>query len=370
MKTVCQKDHCCGCKVCADACKQKAITVLDHIDAMNAVIDLEKCNSCGRCIKLCPNLAPTEKRVTISWQQGWAVSAVDRMESSSGGFATAIAKSFVRNGGIVCSCSFREGQFRFSFAEKEEEVKQFQGSKYVKSDPQGCYEEAMNYIKIGKELLFIGLPCQVAAMRNYVGREYEDRLYTVDLICHGTPSAKMLQRYLSGKQFDLAAMHDISFRHNNKFGIMQHGNPIVHGWLGDNYISSFLEGLTYTENCYSCQYATRMRVSDLTLGDSWGSEFAQDEVEKGISLALCQTEKGEKLLSQGDLALFKVDYEKAVQSNAQLQHPSKKPDNRDRFLQDIKRDVPFDRAYAYLYPKHYLKQKIKQVILHCKGKHK
>ena len=40
--------------------------------------------------------------------------------------------------------------------------------------------------------------------------------------------------------------------------------------------------IDYTENCYSCRYASQSRVSDISLGDSWGSELSEEEKKKGI----------------------------------------------------------------------------------------
>lgn len=57
------------------------------------------------------------------------------MRSSSGGVAAAIERAFIKNGGIVCSCTFNFGKFEFDFAESEDEVSKFTGSKYVKSNP-------------------------------------------------------------------------------------------------------------------------------------------------------------------------------------------------------------------------------------------
>ena len=43
-------------------------------------------------------------------------------------------------------------------------------------------------------MLFIGLPCQVAALNNYI--KDKKNLYTVDLICHGSPSPIILEKYI------------------------------------------------------------------------------------------------------------------------------------------------------------------------------
>ena len=63
-----------------------------------------------------------------------------------------------------------------------------------------------------------------------------------------------------------------------------------------------------------------MRVSDITLGDSWGSNLDIQEQRKGISLILNQTQKGKELLEQSELELMDVELNRAIEHNHQLRH--------------------------------------------------
>lgn len=87
--------------------------------------------------------------------------------SSSGGVALAIISSFIQNGGYVASCLFKDGEFIFELTNDLEMSKKFAGSKYVKSNPNGIYLKIKERLKTDK-VLFIGLPCQVAAVNNYI----------------------------------------------------------------------------------------------------------------------------------------------------------------------------------------------------------
>ena len=231
----------------------------------------------------------------LSWHQGWTTKKSERKKSSSGGFATALSKAFVKNGGIVCSCTFLEGDFVFKAVSTEEEVECFRGSKYVKSNPKGIYRKVKKLLQEKNKVLFIGLPCQIAAVKNFVGEQNKDNLYTVDLICHGTPSVKILEKYMSQYGVSLSEIKDISFRTKNAFILKKDGKPITGHHIQDRYTMSFLSSLNYTENCYYCRYATDKRVGDITIGDAWGSDL-KEEIDNGISLIMCQTEKGEELL--------------------------------------------------------------------------
>ena len=196
MKTVCTKDNCTGCMACVESCPKNAIKIVDELDSYNAIINEEQCVNCDLCRKVCQNNRNVKFTQPIMWKQGWARDTLVRSSSSSGGVAQAIERAFVRTGGIVCSCAFEKGTFGFMFAESEKEVEKFKGSKYVKSNPSGIYKKIKEYLIAGRKVLFVGLPCQVEAVKCYVGEKLDNSLYTVDLICHGSPSPKVLDNLL------------------------------------------------------------------------------------------------------------------------------------------------------------------------------
>lgn len=363
MNTVCERDMCAGCMACIDICPRKAITIIDSLSAYNAEIDSENCINCNACHKICQVNQKPSFRAPIKWNQGWAANASIRKASSSGGAAVAIERAFINAGGIVYSCSFNEGEFVFKKAESDEEVKQFAGSKYVKSNPQGVYKEIKKLLQEQKQILLVGLPCQIAAARNICGNV--DNLITVDLICHGSPSPKLITLFLKEYGYDIDRIGKISFRTKTRWHLKPEEKELTKPFISDYYTSAFLNGTIYTENCYSCSYAQLNRVSDITLGDSWGSELSAEEQKKGISLILMQTEKGIKLVEESDLLLFDVDIERAIAYNHQLKHPSIAPLQRNRFFELISKKG-FKKAYETCYPKQHYKDLIKKVLYSLK----
>lgn len=357
MNTVCESGKCTGCMECIDICTQNAIQVVDSWTAYDAIIDSEKCIKCNACYKACQNNNKVILNKSIYWKQGWARDDDVRMKSSSGGIATAIEQAFVKNGGIVCSCVFHFGKFEFDFAKTEKGVNKFAGSKYVKSNPQGIYKEILKKLKMGERVLFVGLPCQVVAVKQYT--QNHQNLYTIDLICHGTPSPKVLESFLKDYGLALTEIDGIKFRVKNTFRLEQDEKGFTVPIITDNYLMAFLNSLSYTENCYQCNYARIERAGDITLGDSWGSELERDIQDKGLSLILCQNEKGKELIKQADLHLVDVNLERAIENNHQLYQPSQKPKQRVLFFNELKKGHKFKRAVRKCYPKKYLKNYVK-----------
>jgi len=363
MKTVCQENMCTGCYACMDACSKKAITIVDKLEALNAFVDEDKCVNCGICESVCQNNVKAELQSPLQWYQGWARDEIVRRNSSSGGFATAIEKAFVRSGGKVCSCVFEDGKFTFRIVDNELEVERFTGSKYVKSNLSGVYEKIRAELMRGEKLLFVGLPCQVAALKLFLKNKYSDNLYTIDLICHGTPSSQILETFLNQYDESLGRLKDIKFRTKSEFLIGQKFKYIVTKGVWDSYTMAFLGTVPYTESCYNCHYATTKRISDITLGDSWGSNLDKTEIGKGISLALVQTSRGEELLKNSKLHLESVDIDCAVEHNHQLQHPARVPNGRSDFFKGIERGKNFNRLVFKIFPKTYIKQFLKFILI-------
>ena len=364
MPTVCKNNECAGCMACVEICPKKAIAIDDKIYAYNAQIDDNKCIKCDLCHKVCPNNTnPGCFKAPIKWFQGWSAREDIRKNGSSGGLASELASTIVESGGCVCSCTFQDGEFRFSMEAEGSKLEKFAGSKYIKSNPTGIYKKILEQLKQNRTVLFIGLPCQVAALKNFVNPRLQEKLYTVDLICHGTPSPYFLSQFLKQYGVDLHDLEDIRFRVKDCFQVTERYKGIVTTGVRDRYTTAFLNGLFYTDNCYSCKYARKERVSDITLGDSWGSELLSEEMRKGISLILCQTEKGKELLSRSKIVTKSVDIDNAIAHNHQLNIPSKKPKNRDKFFNMIENGSPFNYAVFKCFPQECIKQEVKEALI-------
>lgn len=116
--------------------------------------------------------------------------------SSSGALFPVLAAEIIRKGGLVFGAAF-DGQFHVvhTAAESFEELSALCSSKYVQSRISAdCYSQVKNALSDGRWVYFSGVPCQVAALKSYLGRDYET-LITQDTACHSVPSPMVWKNY-------------------------------------------------------------------------------------------------------------------------------------------------------------------------------
>jgi coenzyme F420-reducing hydrogenase beta subunit len=230
-------------------------------------------------------------------------------------------------------------------------------SKYVQSNCKGIYKEVKKKLDDGIHVLFTGTPCQLAALKKYLGRDY-DNLFLVDLICHGVPGESILDKYLkelSNKKNTKAVK--VTFRHKKKdlYGEIHskficvefdNGDIIEEEAKINPYLRGFHAGLFYRESCYECKFANNNRLGDITIGDYWRiQELNPDYVDySGVSCMLINSEKGSNLLDKmGDCKQFETEVEALYRRNGQMISPSKKHPSRDLFY--LKKDhESFDKV--------------------------
>ena len=135
-----------------------------------------------------------------------------RLASSSGGVFTLLAEKIIDRGGVVFGARFNENwEVIHDCTETKEGLAAFRGSKYVQSCIGNCYSKAKQYIHDGRQVMFSGTPCQIAGLKRFLGKDY-DNLLTVDVVCHGVPSPKAWRLYLRDIVSDKQWINSISFR--------------------------------------------------------------------------------------------------------------------------------------------------------------
>lgn len=376
------KKDCCGCGACVNVCPKQAISMIhDEFGFRFPAIDESKCVGCGKCEKVCAyqNSITGNKILEI-----YACATKDKkllFSAASGGVFAQIAKCFLEDAGVVYGAALIDNgglQTQHIRVSKIEELFVLLGSKYVQSDMGNMYQAIKQDLTDGKQVLFSGTPCQVASVRKYLGKDY-DNLFLLDIICHGVPSQMFFSDYLKqlGKKHN-GAITEFSFRNKSK-GQGATSAYKVKSQKGEkeyicngkvmSYSSLFLKSYTYRENCYSCPYAKPERMGDLTMGDFWGFHQEHPEVvaldnEKGISCVLVNTQKGKQIFDKysSQFETIQSSFEKVDAHNDQLHEPSRKPEKRETVLA-LYRDGGYEAVEKY-YQEKFRKDRIKQTIIY------
>lgn len=356
---ICKRDQCTGCFACVNICPKHCITMAeDEYGFIYPQIDEERCIHCDACKRVCLNHREISYHGTLHTYAAWARSSEDRQSSSSGGAASVFAQWVLDQGGVVFGAVW-DGNNEACHAciTKKRDVVRLKGSKYVHSYINDTFTQCKRYLLKGSVVLFIGTPCQIEGLKGFLGYKEFTNLYLVDIVCHGVPSHKMLQQHLQrilGK--DGNKVYQISFRNKTRFQFtVADSQKMIYKMKSsyDEYLRSFLEGITYRSNCYTCKFARPERVSDITLGDFWGIDKTLFEAEegKGISCVLVHTEKGQQLFEQvkDKLEVTERSTDEAVRGNGQLKKPVCRNEKREKILAQMRQGTHFDDAVQAVY---------------------
>ena len=345
---ICDELSCTGCLACADTCKMQAISVKKNRQGFSyPVIDDSVCVHCGKCVSVCPVNVQKKNKATTTPFACWDKDDKERKSATSGGFFTCLAKKFVEDGGVAYGAAYDSSmKVVHKRITSLNEVTQMRGSKYVQSDTSQIYKKVKADLSIGKKVLFSGTPCQVAALKNYLGKDYEN-LLLIDIMCHGVPSPLIYDDYrkwLENKQ--KSKVRKLDFRYKKPgwtvFSMkadFENGKSYVSSKYEDPYHCFFSLGggdLTLRQSCFKCHFTSPERVGDITLADFWqyrAQTYSSRGSEKGVSLVLINTELGKRYFESVADKIKKEEHtwEEAYISNLQLTKPNTVPTDYKNF---------------------------------------
>ena len=324
---------CFGCNTCRDVCPTSAINMVEDKEGFSyPVIDEEKCIHCNLCRKVCPygKYRLKEEKTEAFPKVYAAMHKNDEVleESTSGGMFTPMYKNMIARGGRVVGVRYTEDMdVIYDIAQTEEECKKFRGSKYVAADVKDVKPRVKKLLDEGIPVLFTGNPCQIAGLKNYLRKDY-DNLYTVEIICHGTPSPKVFRLYIEYLE-ELYKSKVIDFEFRNKLRgwstpyicvKFESGEVLLEQANRNNFNRAFLSNNIQRPVCYNCEFASlKLGVGDITIGDYWGIEKEHPEMfdQKGVSMIKINNDHGLKFFNEfeSQFNLIPSTYEKAYGAN-------------------------------------------------------
>lgn len=347
-----KKQECTGCRLCGDCCPKNAIFFQEDQEGFfYPIVNEDICINCGLCTKMCPTLHVEKyERGKYSYAV-YANEKIKREAGSSGGFFGLLAERVLNEGGRVWGAAFGDGlKLVHKKADNQNELLPLLKSKYIQSDLTGVYAQIKKDVREGVKTLFCGSPCQVNALKNYIGN-HSDNLVTVDFVCHGVPNQRLFDKSIRWYEEKHKVKVDYfqfrykgkSVKHPQAFALHHKGDRKLHIGLHYQfpYYFGFQKYITLRLSCYQCKWACCERTGDITLGDYWGIEKFLPELnaKDGISMILCNTKDGtdmlEHLISEKKVTVHTLSLKNAMECNGCLKDPSPVKIEREVFFKHL-----------------------------------
>lgn len=344
------KKDCCGCYACAQICPKQCIELIaDNEGFSYPKVDRDVCIDCGLCERVCPVINQRDCREPLAIYATKHTNHETRMNSSSGGVFSLLAEHVLTEGGVVFGAKYDE-EFNVvhGYTEKIQELKMFQGSKYVQSFIGDTFSHAKQFLVDGRKVLFAGTPCQIAGLKNFLQKEY-DNLLTLDIICHGVPSPAVWQKYKDElKEGEgIVSLKKVNFRDKTRgwdnyscsytIGYENDEETVSINHHKDPYMRLFIANYSLRPSCYNCPAKAGRSGSDITLGDCWGIKRIEKTFDdnKGVGVCVINKENYLKDIILHNSRNLLLPYDYLQQHNRSYYRSSIRPVRRQEFFEKL-----------------------------------
>lgn len=367
MINIINKIDCCGCNACGDICPTQAIEFrTDNEGFWYPKVSLDKCINCGLCERTCAITQANELKRN-NFQQPECYAAENKnlevvFDSTSGGLFSAFADKMYREKGFVGGAVFAEDckSVKQIITSDKKDLPALRSSKYLQSDFIGFYKKIDKLLKFGEKVLVCGCPCQMAALRSYLRKPY-DNLVILDFICLGINSPLIWEKYLESFQerydshvvYAKAKSKEYGWRNLTQKVRLANGQTKYETRYQSNYTKGYIGTHAYIRPaCYDCKFRGFPRISDITLADFWGIEKISKKLEKdlGTSLVMLNSSKGKEWFEKikDRLNYIPVPFDIACEGNPALVRDASKPTfDRETFFKDVSNLSFLDLAKKY-----------------------
>lgn len=372
---VLDKRLCCGCSACANICPKKCIRMQSDICGfLYPIMDKNGCIGCGLCDKVCPAMNPINEEISpISVNAAWSKNRDLRYNSTSGGIFSELANHVVMRGGSVAGAAY--GKYNIvehQIANDIRGIELLRQSKYVQSDMGDIYVKVRLMLE-KKTVLFCGTPCQVAALKKFLGKD-SSKLITIDFICRGVNSPKAYQSWIRELESNYSArVKRIWFKYKENGWKksprctrvdFENGTTIVQKGRENIFMCGYLEAnLCIRPSCSECKFKGNYRCSDITLGDFWGIKESMDD-DGGTSLLQINTQKGQQLVKDihKKISIYECLFNDVRSGNICMYESVKINSKSEEFLRKLDGNIPFSKL-VHKYSKRTLFKRIKSKFM-------
>lgn len=348
LETIINSTKCYGCGACACSCNFGALKMGSNGQGfMYPILEQSKCKNCNSCYKVCPAVDDNLNKIRGAVKIGDVYSArnVDseiRRKSSSGGVFYALSEYVLQNNGYVCGVVWNNDfTVRHILSNMRIDRDAMIQSKYIQSDMNSCYKDVKKKLEDGRSVLFTGTPCQCAALKIFLRNVKTDNLVLCDVLCGGNVSPGFFKSYLNYIEKCKNDKTAGGLFQNKKLGWKQHhirvtlNHSIYEGARRDNepFFSLYLAKNIIRVSCFECAFASKERITDITLGDFWGIVDKSIDDDIGISFIEVNTNKGAEILKNisDQLLTERRDINLAASKQINLRTAPIKPKNYDEF---------------------------------------
>lgn len=354
MVCITEDKMCSGCSVCAVVCPVKCITMSPGtLGALFPKVDDTLCIHCGKCKTVCPIMNAEEEKHIPAEQYVYAAYSKKpeiRSGGSSGGMFGTVAEKLISQGYRVYGAAFDDDlHLRCVHADTIEELSPLLKSKYLQSDMVSAYTEIYEDLEKGKKVLVVSTPCQIAALKRYLHKDYEN-LLLMDFLCHGVPSQIFFDQCKAYEEKKHGyKILSYTFRAKVRNGATPHyftvttdkngkKNTVTKPYFRSAFYAFFQKYISLRESCYECIFSERGRVSDLTIADFHDIEKYVSDINRfnGVSTVIVNTEKGKQLFDsiKDQLWVKPFSIEQLMSDKVLFSQKTERPQNRDKFIAD------------------------------------
>lgn len=343
MISIRNKKDCCGCTACYSICPKHCISMQEDEEGfLYPKVDISKCVNCNLCESVCPliNYKANDINTNIYAVKNKNLDVVSK--SASGGMFSVLSDYVILREGVVCGVVYDDHfEVLHDLAYTKAESERFRSSKYVQSDLRNIFVKIKDILSSGKYVLFSGTPCQVAGLKSFLWKGY-DNLLTCDIICHSVSSPKIFQNFMCyaqhKKKIKGINMRWKGYGWNRSTMRIDYddGSYIAGKSYAKLWYDITFSGLVSRPSCYDCKFCNFNRQGDITIGDFWGVEKVYPDFydKNGVSLVMVNTLKGEKVFQKIQDKINFIPSNKECCIQPRLKTPARINPKRDKFWND------------------------------------